>query len=97
MPPSTHDFLAATTDPDLLRRAQATAAMAGVTNPDAWAAANIASICLHNDAAVVDAYAYAASIREQHLAATPPPVGINPGAVTDEMLASAVEALRPPQ
>lgn len=94
---STAAFIAATTDPDLIRRVQAAAQMAGVPNAPEWALANLARIMLHETSAgpVVDAYAYAHAVRDEHIAATPPPAGSNPAAVTDDMLAEAIEALRP--
>jgi len=96
--PSTANFIAATNDPDLLARAQATAQIAGVPNAQQWVALNFAAICLHqgeDGQSIIDAHAYASATREQHIAATPPRAGINPGAVTDSMLSAAVEALRP--
>jgi hypothetical protein len=94
---STASFIACTTDPDLVRRLQASAQMAGVPNADAWVLANLPALCLHAGPAgvIVDAYAYARDVRDQHVAATPPPPGVNPAAVTDAMLAESVDALRP--
>jgi hypothetical protein len=97
--PSTSDFLAATTDPDLIRRIQAAAQIAGIANADQWAQANLVAVCLHdaNGSTIVDVYAYASDVRRQYVAATPPPPGLNPGAVTDPQLTAAIEALRPVQ
>lgn len=94
---STADFIAATTDTDLAARVRAAAQMAGVSNAEAWAAANLPAICMFATTAgpIVDAYAYARNVRDQYMAATPPPPGVNPGAVTDAMLIEAVAALRP--
>jgi len=93
--PSTTDFLAATSDPDLIARIQAAAQLAGVPNAAQWALAHLDALCLHDDAAIISAYAYAAAVRREHIDATPAPAGSNPGAVTDAMLTAAVEALRP--
>lgn len=94
---STAAFIACTTDTDLIKRVQAAAQMAGVANGDQWALANLTAICLHQgtEGAIVDAYAYARDVRNAHVTATPPLPGVNPGAVTDAMLAEAVTALRP--
>lgn len=92
---STAAFIACTSDADLIRRVQAVAQMAGVSNAESWATANLAAICLHAGAGgvIADSYAYALAVRDEHVAATPPPPGVNPAAVTDDMLNEAVNAL----
>lgn len=94
---TTTEFIAATSDGDLLRRAIAAAQIAGVANAQAWVEANFGKIIAQTVSpagdpvqTVADVYAYALNVRNQAVAALPVPPGQNLGAVTDANLATAI-------
>lgn len=97
MTATTAQHIAARNDLDLLQRFVAKAEMMGVESPTALIQNNIAKlISIDVDSAteglqtITDVYAYAQGIRDAHIAATPLPPGLNPAAVTDDQIGSAI-------
>lgn len=100
MSATTAQFIAAEGDGDLLGRFIAKAKLMGVDNPQSLIQGNYAKLLttvVAEGQTVVDVYAYASTSREQYIAAIPPAPGVNPGAVTDAYLETAINAVLPPQ
>lgn len=98
---TTHQHIAAREDQDLRDRLFAAAEQAGIPSPQEWVDRKLGALLtaqVAGDQTIVDAHAYADSVRKEYLAderALPP--GINPGAVADAHLAAAIAAvLQPP-
>lgn len=94
------EFTAAATDPDLRNRFIAAAQEAGIPNVEYWVDSNRgnltrASVGDPGDAAatVASVYAYAYNVYRQTV---PPKPGANPGAVTDDHIRHAVQAVVTP-
>lgn len=91
--PTSHQIIAAASDPDLRARARALAAtLDGLTPTDIDTAMQrlVATpiIVAGQDTSVAATYDYALQTR-------PPAPGINPAAVTDQHLLAALQAIRP--
>lgn len=91
----------ATNDSDLRARLELAAAEAGIAPTDTasrqavWdQVIRIVTAPLADGTSIVDAYAYADDVRRDALAKVPPAPGVNPAAVTDDMLREAVAALK---
>lgn len=98
---TTAEHIAARDDQDIQARLIATAEMMGVENARTWVTQHLATLVAEpvivngESTSITATYAYAAAVREEYLAdsrALPP--GENPGAVTDPILAAAVESVR---
>lgn len=91
---STAHHIAASSDPDLLARLVAAAQQDHVPNASAWVQANMGMLLstpVEGNQTIADVRAYAADIRDQAVAALPPAPGMNPAAVTDPQLHTAIE------
>lgn len=95
--PSTTEHIAARDDLDLQKRLIAAAEQLGFENAQGIVAAKLGALVSASvevggqPTSVAAVHAYAADVRRIHLAddkALPP--GLNPGAVTDEILAAAI-------
>lgn len=97
---TTSQYIAAREDRDLLERLIATAEQAGIRDPRSAVVSALPQLVLHplqDGQTVASVHAYAADVRAQHLAdsrALPP--GLNPGAVTDDHLRAAIQAVLGP-
>jgi len=101
MTTNTAEHIAARDDVDLQSRLVAQAEMLGVPNAYAWVMSHLPELVSTpvtvsgEDTSITATYSYAAAVRREHLAdprALPP--GSNPGAVTDPILATAIEVVR---
>jgi len=98
--PSTSEHIAARDDLDLQMRLIAAAEQMGVPNAQSAVVTNLGSLISHTvtvngeDTSLAKVHAYAAGVRRDLLAseAAMPP-GLNPGAVTDDHLRAAIEAV----
>ncbi|AYD87368.1 hypothetical protein SEA_VALENTINIPUFF_73 [Microbacterium phage ValentiniPuff] len=99
--PSSNEHIAARDDVDLQKRLIAIAEILGYENANI--AARFGQVVgkkievYGSETTIADVYANAAAVRAQHLAepaALPP--GLNPTAVTDEILTTAVQAILGP-
>lgn len=91
---STTALIAAAADTDLLARAVAIVEARGL--PSAGLAAQMGHLVaqpVQDDQCIADVHAYATLVREQAIAAVPPPVGTNLSAVTDAQLVTALTSL----
>ncbi len=97
---STAQHIAARSDADLLARFIAAAEMDGSLGTDdvsSWVQRNLGALItapVDGTTTVTDVYAYALDVRNTALAALPPLPGINPGAVTDIHLATAIGVVK---
>ena len=96
--PSLHMLNVAASDPALQARLAAAAAEAGIPNATVWVAEHARELAAapvnETGDTVVSVYDYAYQVRASHLAepeALPP--GENPGAVTDDFIRHAVQAV----
>ena len=101
---TTADHMAARGDADLLARFIARAEQLGVENASGWVQAHMGQLIgqkVDGTQTVTDVYAYAANVRREYIAATPPRPGENMGAVTDTHLETAISTIynaeNPPQ
>lgn len=96
--PTTAEHMAARSDNDLIARLIAQAEMMGV--PTDWVMSNLVQLIqapvTDEGATITSVHAYAAGARAEHIAATPPPPGLNPSAVLDSYLAAAILAVQNP-
>lgn len=95
---TTTQHINARNDPDLTARLTAAAEQAGKPNADSWVRANMGALVaqvVDGDQTIADVHAYATQIRDQYVAAAPPPPGANLSAVTDTHLTAAITALNP--
>lgn len=87
-------IIAAARDNDLLQRAIAIAAEAGLKNPEGELAHrmfDLATAPVTDDGSTVASlYEYAQAVREEAIAKVPPEPGANPAAITDEHLRYAI-------
>ncbi len=93
---TTADHIAANSDPDLLARFIARAEQLRIPNAMVWVQSGMGRLitsAVAGDQTVTDVYAYAANVRKEYLANTPPRPGENLGAVTDSHLETAIQAL----
>jgi len=93
---TTSQHIATRNDPDLLERFVAAAEQAGITSARSWVEFNmgqLATVKVDGEQTVADVYAYAMEVRQNAVNALPPLPGINPGAVTDAHLVSAISAV----
>jgi hypothetical protein len=99
---STFEHIAAVGDSDLRQRLGAAAEMLGIPDAAGWVGQNLAALVaatvdINGGTSITATYAYAANVRREHLAdsrAIAP--GLNPGAVTDDILNAAIAAVRTP-
>jgi hypothetical protein len=90
---STNDQIAASKDSDLRARAVAAAQIIGMDSADAWVQSNFGRLlCVEvtkngEPTTATDEYASAMNKR-------PPAPGIDPDAVTDDMITAAIQAMR---
>ena len=92
---STTALIAAAADTDLLARAVAIVEARGLSS--AGLAARMGHLVaqpVQDDQCIADVHAYATLVREQAIAAVPPPVGTNLAAVTDAQLVAALTKLK---
>ena len=95
---TTADHIAARGDTDLYQRFVARAEQLGVENASSWVQSHMGQLVgqkVDGTQTVTDVYAYAANVRREYIAATPPRPGENMGAVTDTHLEVAINALLP--
>lgn len=94
---TTEQHINARNDNELLQRFIAKAEMLGVDNPSGWIQSNMPHLInatVAEGQKVSDIFAYAHETRQAYIAATPPLPGANMGAVTDEHLQAAIEAVQ---
>lgn len=94
---TTAQHIAARDDRDLVERLVAAAEIAGIPRADVWVTNNVGRLIAADVAdgqTVADVHAYADTVRTQALANVPPPPGLDPAAVTDTHLATAVTTVR---
>lgn len=97
---TTSEHIAARGDNDLFARLVAAAEMQDIPNASAWVQQNMGRLIstpVQDGQNITDVYAYAANVRKEYLAddrAMSP--GLNPGAVTDAHMATAITALLTP-
>lgn len=94
MTDTTAQHIAARADKDLEARLVASAEQAGIPQAETFVQLNMGILVATrlNEAGdtITATHAYASGVRQSALDALPPLPGINPAAVTDEQLASAV-------
>lgn len=93
---TTADHMAARGDQDLLNRFIARAEMLGVENASSWVQSNMGKLVgqvVEQGQTVTDVYAYASKVRREYVEATPERPGENLGAVTDNHLQTAIQAI----
>lgn len=93
---STAQHIEARADQDLMARLAASAEMQGVPSAMGWVQSHIGELLIvpvDGSQTIVDMHAYASDVRKQAVAALPPEPGINPGAVTDAHLSTAIESV----
>ena len=94
---TTAQHIAARNDSDLLARLVAAAEMAGIPDAESKVRSNLGSlvaVTVQDGQTVADVHAYADDVRRIYLQADQAlPPGLNPGAVTDAHLATAVATL----
>lgn len=98
--PTTAQHMNARSDVDLMARFTAMAEMMELPNPAGWVQVNMPKLItqeVENGQTITDVHAYADETRNNYIAATPPPPGLNPGAVLDSHLRTAIEALQSEQ
>lgn len=95
---TTTEHIRARDDDDLTARLIASAEQAGITNADQWVGQHrgqLISVGVSLEGqCIADVHAYAATMRDQAVAALPPPPGADPAAVLDSYLQIAVETVR---
>ncbi|WNN95017.1 hypothetical protein SEA_MAGRITTE_40 [Microbacterium phage Magritte] len=95
---TTEQHMRARGDQDLLNRFIAKAEMMGIDNASGFVQSNMPSLIrqvVADNQTVSDVYSYAAEVRDNYVEATPPLPGANLGAVTDDHLATALNAVLP--
>lgn len=98
--PSTAEHINARGDVDLQARLVAMAEMQDIPNPAGWVMANMPQLItqpVDGDQTITSVHAYASNARDTYIAATPPPPGMNPGAVLDAHLLTAITTLHAEQ
>lgn len=93
---TTAQHIAARGDSDLLQRLIATAEMEGIPSAANWVQSNMGRLIstpVEGEQNIADVYAYAYETRQQQVSALPPLPGVNPGAVTDEHMKTAIQSL----
>lgn len=94
---TTTQHIAARNDPDLLQRLVAAAEMAGIPDAESKVRSQLGAlvaVVVQDGQTVADVHAYADDVRRIYLEADQAmPPGLNPGAVTDAHLATAVATL----
>lgn len=96
---TTAQHIAARNDTDLRNRLVAAAEQAHIPNAQNFVDQNLGTLVateVDGQSTITTVHAYAADVRRQALEALPPLPGINPGAVTDAHLATAVSAVWAP-
>lgn len=99
MTDTTAQHIAARDDADLTARFIAAAEQAHVPNAESFVRMNLGvlvSTDLGGGSTVTAVHAYASATYDQAVEALPPKPGLNPAAVTDEQLATAVQAVWEP-
>ena len=95
--PNSRAIIAAAADEDLAARALAVAVVLGIPNAEYQTEkvrrALVVAPLDESGSTIATVHEYAVQVREDHIAATPPPPGANPAAITDEHLAAAWRAL----
>lgn len=98
---TSHQIIGAASDNDLLQRGIALGASLGIDRfaiERSWQQIVARTIEVDNiDTSVAVVHDYAVQIRAQAVAELPPSPGMNPAAVRDDMLLSALSILLPPQ
>lgn len=97
---STAQHIAARGDSDLLARLIAVAEMNNIPSAPQWVQQNMGtliSLPIGEGQTIADVYAYAQETRQIEINALPPLPGLNPGAVTDAHMATAVTAMITPE
>lgn len=86
-------------DSDLVARFIAQAEMMNIPNPQNWVTNNMSKLIavdVEGTQSVADVYSYAREVREQYIENIPELPGQNLGAVTDEHLEAAIDAVLSP-
>lgn len=98
--PTTQQYITAKNDSDLISRLIAQAEMMKIPGASDFVNTHLTELLqvpLGETDTIVSVHAYADGVRKAYVAATPPPPGLNLGAVTDEHMATALSAvLNPP-
>lgn len=100
MTDTTAQHIAARDDEDLVARLVAAAEQAHIPEPAQFVRTNIGKIIstpIEGTSTITTVYAYAAQVRADAVAQLPLPAGINPAAVTDAQLTSAISAVWAPE
>ncbi|MFD4957154.1 hypothetical protein [Microbacterium sp. NPDC058389] len=93
---TTTQHINARSDVDLQERFIAVAEQRGIGGARQWVQQNMGQLVtaeVDGAQTVADVHAYAKETRDQYIAATAPPPGLNLGAVTDTHLATAITAV----
>ena len=96
MTDTTAQHIAARNDEDLKERLVAAAEQAHIDNPQSFVDQNMGKLIstpVEGESTITTVHAYAADVRRQALEAVPPAPGLNPAAVTDTHLATAIQAV----
>lgn len=96
MTDTTTQHIAARDDQDLTARLIAAAEQAHIPNPESFVEQNVGKLIstqIEGGTTLTAVHAYASSVYWQAVAALPPKPGLNPAAVTDEQLTSAIQAV----
>lgn len=99
MATTTAQYMNAKGDMDLLSRFIAKAELMGIEDASSKIQASYRSLIttpVQDGQSAADVYAYAAETRETYIKNTPPAPGLNPGAVTDAHLETAINAVLNP-
>lgn len=97
---TTTQHINAKADQDLGARLVAQAEMMEIPNASSWVYSNLPALISTEVSAgqsIADVHAYASTVRENYIAATPPPAGADDTIITDAYLAAAITAVQAAQ
>lgn len=96
---TTAQHIAARNDKDLLDRLVAVAEQAQIPNAAEFVQTQmgrLVSTPIDGDSTITTVHAYASQVREEAVKQLPLPAGLNPAAVTDQQLSTAIQAVWEP-